>query len=200
MNFRICFLQDAVYKGVISITSGRGTENCADLMTKALSRAVTLQRFEIPYDWIGRWCWILEKVSCKNSKNLVIVKFCTSPESEMKAEGERLEGVEVLTITEVDDRTRTDTIEEMRESMLSHKKKGQFVVLWSSILCTGGCLFQYVCLKKYGQDYMSHLRELYRIQKKRWKGLLRLSEVAGFIASEWPKNALIGDGIRRRSF
>ena len=26
----------------------------------------------------------------------MIVEFCTSPESEMKAEGERLEGVEVL--------------------------------------------------------------------------------------------------------
>ena len=97
IDIRICFLQDAVYKGVISITFVRGTENCADLMTKALSRAVTLQHmekigvvrgflntFDIPYDWIGRWCWILEKVSCKS---LVIVEFCTSPESEMKAEG-----------------------------------------------------------------------------------------------------------------
>ena len=32
----------------------------------------------------------------------------------MKAEGERLEGVEVLTITEADDGTRTHTIEETR--------------------------------------------------------------------------------------
>ena len=140
IDIRICFLQDAVYKGVISITFVRGTENCAGLMTlKALSRTVTLQRMEkigvvrgflntleIPYDWIGRWCWILEKVSCKS---LVIVEFCASPKSEMKAEGERLEGVEVLTITEADDGTRTDTIEETREAMLSHKKNGKLVVL-----------------------------------------------------------------------
>ena len=59
-------MQDALYKGVISIAFVRGTENCADLMTKALSRAVTLQRvekigvvrgflntIEIAYDWIG---------------------------------------------------------------------------------------------------------------------------------------------------
>ena len=72
IDLRICFLQDAVYKGVNLIAFVRGTENCADLMTKALSRAVTLQgvekfggasgflnTFEIPYDWIGRWCWIL---------------------------------------------------------------------------------------------------------------------------------------------
>ena len=123
-----------------------------------------------------RWCWILEKVSCKS---LVIVEFCASPESKVKARGERLEGVEVLTITEADDGTRTDTIEEMRESM--------FVVLWSSIPCTGGCPFQYICLKKHGQDYMSHLRELYRAQKKLWKGFLRLSEVADFVAIQRPK-------------
>ena len=68
IDIQICFLQDAVYKGVISISFVRGTENCADLMTKALSRAVTLQHmetigvvraflisFEVPYDWIGRW-------------------------------------------------------------------------------------------------------------------------------------------------
>ena len=64
-----------------------------------------LNTIEIPYGWIGRWCWILEKVSCKS---LVIVEFCTSPESEMKAEGERFEGVEILTTTEADDGTRTD--------------------------------------------------------------------------------------------
>ena len=66
----------------------------------------------------------------------------------MKAEGERLEGVEVLMIAEADDGTRTGTIEETRESMLSHKKKGKLVVLWSSIPCAGGCPFQYICLKK----------------------------------------------------
>ena len=81
-----------------------------------------LNTFDIPYDWIGRWCWILEKVSCKS---LVVVEFCTSPESEMKAEGERLEGVGVLTITEADDGTCADPIEETRESMLNHKEKGQ---------------------------------------------------------------------------
>ena len=66
IDIRICFLQDALYKDVISIAFVRGTENCADLMTKALSRAVTLQRvekigvvrgflntIEIAYDWIG---------------------------------------------------------------------------------------------------------------------------------------------------
>ena len=87
VDIRICFLQDAVYK-VISITFVRGAENCADLMPKALSRAVTLQRvekmgvvrgflntFDIPYDWIGRWCWILETVSCKS---LLTVEFCAS--------------------------------------------------------------------------------------------------------------------------
>ena len=110
-------------------------------MTKALSRAVTLRRvekigvvrgflntFEIPYDWIGRWCWILEKVSCTS---LVIVEFCASPESEMKAEGERLEGVEVLTSTEADDGTRTDTTEETREAVLIHKKKAYLMVVVS---------------------------------------------------------------------
>ena len=68
IGIRLCFLQDAVYKGVISITFVRGTENCAGLMTEALSRAVTLQRmekigvgrgflntFDIPCDWIGRF-------------------------------------------------------------------------------------------------------------------------------------------------
>ena len=129
-------------------------------MTKALLRAVTLQRmekigvvrgflntFEIVCKWMRRWRWILEKVSCKS---LVIVEFHTSLESEMKAEGESLEGVEVLTTTEADDGTRADTIEETRELMLSHKKKGKLVILWSSIPCTGGRPFQYICLKKYG--------------------------------------------------
>ena len=146
-----------------------------------------LNTIEIPYGWIGRWCWILEKVSCKS---LVIVEFCTSPESEMKAEGERLEGVEVLTITEADDGTRTDTIEETRESMLNHRRKGKLVVLWSSFPCAGGCPFQY-SLKKYDQDCMSHLRELYRTQKKLWKGFLRLSEVADFIPPSLKRVQLI---------
>ena len=49
-------------------------------------------------------------VSCR----VLQLSSCTLPESEMKAEGERLEGVEVLTITEADDGTRTHTIEETR--------------------------------------------------------------------------------------
>ena len=64
-----------------------------------------------------------------------------------------------------------------------NRKKGQLVVLWSSIPCTGGCPFQYICLKKYDQDYM---KESYRIHKL-WTGFLRLSEVADFVAIEWPK-------------
>ena len=197
IDIRICFLQDAVYKGVISISFVRGTENCADLMTKALSRAVTLQHmetigvvraflisFEVPYDWIGRWLWVMDKVTCTE---ILIVEFCTSPESEMKEVGSRTEGVEVLTVTEADDGTRSDTIESIREQMISHRKRGKLVVLWSSIPCTGGCPFQYICIKKFGQDYMGHLRELYQIQKKLWKGFLRMSEVADFVAIEWPK-------------
>ena len=180
IDIRICFLQDAVYKGVISISFVRGTENCADLMTKALSRAVTLQHmetigvvraflisFEVPYDWIGRWLWVMDKVTCTE---ILIVEFCTSPESEMKEIGSRTEGVEVLTVTEADDGTRSDTIESIREQMISHRKRGKLVVLWSSIPCTGGCPFQYICIKKFGQDYMGHLRELYQTQKKLWKG------------------------------
>ena len=197
IDIRICFLQDAVYKGVISISFVRGTENCADLMTKALSRAVTLQHmetigvvraflisFEVPYDWIGRWLWVMDKVTCTE---ILIVEFCTSPESEMKEVGSSTEGVEVLTVTEADDGTRSDTIESIREQMISHRKRGKLVVLWSSIPCTGGCPFQYICIKKFGQDYMGHLRELYQIQKKLWKGFLRMSEVADFVAIEWPK-------------
>ena len=197
IDIRICFLQDAVYKGVISISFVRGTENCADLMTKALSRAVTLQHmetigvvraflisFEVPYDWIGRWLWVMDKVTCTE---ILIVEFCTSPESEMKEVGSRTEGVEVLTVTEADDGTRSDTIESVREQMISHRKRGKLVVLWSSTPCTGGCPFQYICIKKFGQDYMGHLRELYQIQKKLWKGFLRMSEVADFVAIEWPK-------------
>ena len=197
IDIRICFLRDAVYKGVISISFVRGTENCADLMTKALSRAVTLQHmetigvvrtflisFEVPYDWIGRWLWVMDKVTCTE---ILIVEFCTSPESEMKEVGNRTEGVEVLTVTEADDGTRSDTIESVREQMISHRKRGKLVVLWSSIPCTGGCPFQYICIKKFGQDYMGHLRELYQIQKKLWKGFLRMSEVADFVAIEWPK-------------
>ena len=38
-----------------------------------------------------------------------------------------MEGVEVLTITEADDGTRMDTIDETRESMLSHKRKGKLL-------------------------------------------------------------------------
>ena len=197
IDIRICFLQDAVYKGVISISFVRGTENCADLMTKALSRAVTLQHmetigvvraflisFEVPYDWIGRRLWVMDKVTCTE---ILIVEFCTSPESEMKEIGSRTEGVEVLTVTEADDGTRSDTIESIREQMISHRKRGKLVVLWSSIPCTGGCPFQYICIKKFGQDHMGHLRELYQIQKKLWKGFLRMSEVADFVAIEWPK-------------
>ena len=210
IDIRICFLQDAVYKGVISISFVRGTENCADLMTKALSRAVTLQHmetigvvraflisFEVPYDWIGRWLWVMDKVTCTE---ILIVEFCTSPESEMKEVGSRTEGVEVLTVTEADDGTRSDTIESVREQMISHRKRGKLVVLWSSIPCTGGCPFQYICSKKFGQDYMGHLRELYQIQKKLWKGFLRMSEVADFVAIEWPKRCAYWGWNQTRDF
>ena len=63
--------------------------------------------FEVPYDWIGRWLWVMDKVTCTE---ILIVEFCTSPESEMKEVGSRTEGVEVLTVTESmtePDRTRS---------------------------------------------------------------------------------------------
>ena len=141
----------------------------------------------------------MDKVTCTE---ILIVEFCASPESEMKEVGNRTEGVEILTITEADDGTQSDTIESVREQMVSHRKKGKLVVLWSSIPCTGGCPFQYICIKKFGQDYMGHLRELYRIQKKLWKGFLRMSEVADFVAIELNgrRDVLIGDGIRLEIF
>ena len=81
----------------------------------------------------------MDEVTCTE---ILIVEFCTSPESEMKEVGNRNEGVEILTITEADDGTRSDTIESIREQMVSHRRKGKLVVLWSSIPCTGGCPFQ----------------------------------------------------------
>ena len=57
----------------------------------------------------------MDKVTCTE---ILIVEFCTSPESEMKEVGSRTEGVEVLTVTEADDGTRSDTIESVREQML----------------------------------------------------------------------------------
>ena len=85
----------------------------------------------------------MDKVTCTE---ILIVEFCTSPESEMKEVGNRTEGVEVLTITEADDGTRSDTIESVREQMVRHRKKRKLIVLWSSIPCTGGCPFQYICI------------------------------------------------------
>ena len=58
----------------------------------------------------------------------------------MKEVGSRTEGVEVLTVTEADDGTRSDMIESVREQMISHRKRGKLVVLWSSIPCTGRSL------------------------------------------------------------
>ena len=168
-------------------------------MTKALSRAVDFTtyggRSELSEHFSfhlkcrttgsGDGLWVMDKVTCTE---ILIVEFCTSPESEMKEVGSRTEGVEVLTVTEADDGNPIGTqSSQFREQMISHRKRGKLVVLWSSIPCTGGCPFQYICIKKFGQDYMGHLRELYQIQKKLWKGFLRMSEVADFVSIEWPK-------------
>ena len=65
----------------------------------------------------GDGCGSLDKVTCTE---ILMVEFCTSPESEMKEVG-----VEVLTVTEADDGTRSDTIESVREQMMSHRKRGK---------------------------------------------------------------------------
>ena len=68
-------------------------------------------------DGCGSWI-----ITCTE---ILIVEFCTSPESEMKEVGNRTEGVEVLTVTEADDGTRSDTVESVREQMVSHRKRGK---------------------------------------------------------------------------
>ena len=47
---------------------------------------------------------------------------------------------------------------------------------------------------------MGHLRELYQIQKKLWKGFLRMSEVADFVAIEWPKRCAYWGWNQTRDF
>ena len=144
--------------------------------------------FEVPYDWIGRWLWVMDKVTCTE---ILIVEFCTSPESEMKEVGSRTEGVEVLTVTEADDGTRSDTIESVREQIDEPSGREESLLSCGrQFRVSGGCPFQYICIKKFGQDYMGHLRELYQIQKKLWKGFY--VEVADFVAIEWPKVCLLG--------
>ena len=71
-------------------------------------------------------------------------------------------------------------MEETREATLSHKKKGKLVVLWSSIPSAGGCLFQCFCLKKSSSRVVSNPKEAL-------ERFLRSSEVADFVAIEWPK-------------
>ena len=137
--------------------------------------------FEAPYDWIGRWLCVMDKVTCTET---LIVEFCTSPESEMKEVGSRMEGVEVLTVTEADDGTRSDTIESVREQMMSHRKACCLAVVNSV----------------YRRMSVSVYLQLYQIQKKLWKGFLRMSEVADFVAIEWPKRCAYWGWNQTRDF
>ena len=198
IDLRVCWVQAAIQDRLITLSWLAGTQNPADLFTKALSKpAVHLDRLgivesqlrleglasAIDFDVI-RLCLMLgkvvnqsalERLSCQlddaqaEKTRWVVVEFCTSVNSGMKRVAANFSFVEVVCVTEDENGLLDETIAALRSGIVRLVELGARVLAWSSTPCAGGCLFQN--LNKGRPGHESRLRRLWGIQRKLWKNL-----------------------------
>ena len=197
VDLRVCWVQSAIQDRLISLSWVPGTQNPADLFTKALTRPeVHLERLGIVehlprqsmaldfdhdlfelcrmlgkvVDELGleRLSWQLDEVDVKKTR-WVVVEFCTSRNSGLKVASEAFADVEVICVTEDENGLLDETIALLRAGIVRFVENCVHVLVWSSTPCTGGCLCQH--LNKGKPGYETRLRRLWGIRRKLWKNL-----------------------------
>eukprot|EP00439_Symbiodinium_sp_Y106_P086952 s52_g37.t1 len=161
IDLRVCWVQAAIQDRLITLSWLPGTQNPADLFTKALSKpAVHLDRLgivesqlrleglasAIDFDVI-RLCLMLgkvvnqsalERLSCQlddaqaEKTRWVVVEFCTSVNSGMKRVAANFSFVEVVCVTEDENGLLDETIAALRSGIVRLVELGARVLAWSS--------------------------------------------------------------------
>ena len=217
-------MQSAIQERLIALSWVQGSRNPADIFTKSLSKPQahldrlgifehyphTVAGASVQFDIdVGRLCAlmcrtvepaVLERLGveldevCLSKTRWVVVEFCTSVDSNMRQAAQCVPGVEVICITEEENGLQDETIALVRSAIVRYIEYGVRVLVWSSTLCTGGCLYQNLHRNKPGHD--AYLRKVWGVQRKLWKnfGVLvgNIEDEGGtytqpFFAVEWPK-------------
>ena len=127
----------------------------------------------------------LLKAKGKPTHQRIIIEFCCGPESKLGQATVWSKGCKVIRVTESMDATKWETIEHILE-IIWHACTP--VLLFASMPCTGGSMWQHLNVKKHGPRILMKHRVLFN---KLWAHFDILCEATyrrgGHIAIEWPR-------------